>query len=64
MNYILILKLVSSIAIELISEPWLFATASLDGTVKLWDTRQMKNNESSFLHSLPNLGPINSSFFR
>ncbi|KAM7041625.1 DNA damage-binding protein 2 isoform 2-T2 [Acridotheres tristis] len=41
---------------------WMFATASVDQTVKIWDLRNMKN-KTNFLHLLPHEKPVNAACF-
>uniref|UniRef100_A0A8C5MVZ9 Damage-specific DNA-binding protein 2 n=1 Tax=Leptobrachium leishanense TaxID=445787 RepID=A0A8C5MVZ9_9ANUR len=41
---------------------WLFATASVDQTVKLWDLRKIKD-KSSCLYTLPHVRGVNSACF-
>lgn len=38
---------------------WMFATASVDQTVKIWDLRNIKN-KTNFLHLLPHEKPVNA----
>ncbi|KAM4899177.1 LOW QUALITY PROTEIN: DNA damage-binding protein 2 [Sylvia borin] len=41
---------------------WMFATASVDQTVKIWDLRNIKN-KTNFLHLLPHKKPVNAAYF-
>nr|XP_018909467.1 PREDICTED: DNA damage-binding protein 2-like [Bemisia tabaci] len=41
---------------------WLFVTASLDRSVKLWDLRQFSENAKP-LFTFPHLKPVNSAYF-
>ncbi|OWK62652.1 DNA damage-binding protein 2 [Lonchura striata] len=41
---------------------WMFATASVDQTVKIWDLRNIKN-KTNFLHLLPHEKPVNAAYF-
>ncbi|XP_059705343.1 DNA damage-binding protein 2 isoform X2 [Haemorhous mexicanus] len=41
---------------------WMFATASVDQTVKIWDLRNIKN-KTNFLHVLPHEKPVNAAYF-
>lgn len=40
----------------------MFATASVDQTVKIWDLRNIKN-KTNFLHLLPHEKPVNAAYF-
>lgn len=42
---------------------WMFATASVDQTVKIWDLRNIKN-KTNFLHLLPHEKPVNAGELR
>lgn len=42
---------------------WMFATASVDHTVKIWDLRNIKN-KTNFLHLLPHEKPVNAGELR
>ncbi|NXH43476.1 DDB2 protein, partial [Dicaeum eximium] len=41
---------------------WMFATASVDQTVKIWDLRNIKN-KTNFLYVLPHEKPVNAAYF-
>ncbi|XP_054768797.2 DNA damage-binding protein 2-like isoform X2 [Lytechinus pictus] len=42
--------------------PWLFATASTDKTVKMWDIRNV-SNKNGYLYQMAHERPINSAYF-